>query len=55
MKQNILKSLVLGLIGLAALIWGLSYGVSGLAWFPGAFMATICFIKILDVNKVEEK
>lgn len=54
MKQNILKSIVLGLIGLAALIWGLSYGVSGLAWFPGALVAVTAAIKIYDLNRKED-
>jgi hypothetical protein len=52
MKQSIIKSIILGIIGLVALGWGISYGVSGLAWFPGFFVAVVCFIKILDVNNV---
>lgn len=52
MKRNIIKSIILGLVGFGALIWGISYGVSGLAWFPGFFVAVFCFIKILDVNNV---
>ena len=52
MKSNLVKSIIFGLIGLVALGWGISYGVSGLAWFPGFFVAVFCFIKILDVNNV---
>lgn len=52
MKRNLIKSIILGLIGFGALIYGISYGVSGLAWFPGFFVAVFCFIKILDVNNV---
>ena len=52
MKRNIIKSIIIAIAGLSALIWGLSYGVSGLAWFPGFFVALFCFIKILDVNNV---
>jgi len=52
MKQRIIKSIILGIIGLVSLGWGISYGVSGLAWFPGFFVAVVCFIKILDVNNV---
>lgn len=52
MKQSIIKSIILGIIGLVALGWGISYGVSGLAWFPGFFVAVVCFIKILDMNNV---
>lgn len=54
MRQNIIKSIVLGLVGLAALIWGLSYGVSGLAWFPGALVAVTTAIKIYDLNRKED-
>lgn len=39
MKRNLIKSIILGLIGFGALIYGISYGVSGLAWFPGFFVA----------------
>ena len=46
------KTIILGILGLAALVWGLSYGMSGLAWFPGFFVAILFFIKILDVNNV---
>ena len=52
MKRNLIKSIILGIIGFGSLIWGISYGVSGLAWFPGFFVAVFCFIKILDVNNV---
>ena len=52
MKRNLIKSIILCLVGFGALIWGISYGVSGLAWFPGFFVAVFCFIKILDVNNV---
>ena len=55
MRQNIIKSIVLGLIGLVALGWGISYGVSGLAWFPGFLVAVICGLKIMDINKKEEQ
>ena len=54
MRQNIIKSIVLGLVGLAALIWGLSYGVKGLAWFPGFLVAVTTAIKIYDLNRKED-
>jgi len=54
MKQRILKSIVLGLVGLVAIIWGLSYGVSGLAWFPGFLVAVTAAIKIYDLNRKED-
>ena len=46
------KTIILSILGLTALVLGLSYGMSGLAWFPGFFVAVIFFIKILDVNNV---
>lgn len=53
MKQNILKSIILGLCGLASLVFGCwRYGIHGLAWLPGFIVAVFCFIKILDVNKI---
>lgn len=52
MKSNLVKSIIFGLIGLVALGLGISYGLSGLGWFPGFFVAVFCFIKILDLNNV---
>jgi len=49
------KPLSLASLGLAALLWGLSYGMSGLAWFPGFFVAILFFIKIPDVNNVRKE
>ncbi len=50
--KKIALTVILAIVGLAAICWGASYGVSGLAWFPGFFVAMFCFIKILDVNNV---
>ena len=46
------KTIILIILGLTALVLGLSYGMSGLAWFPGFFVAILFFIKIPDVNNV---
>lgn len=54
MKTILVKSIILGLIGLVALGWGISYGVSGLAWFPGFLVAVTAAIKIYDLNRKED-
>lgn len=46
------KTIILALIGIAALVWACTYKFSGLAWFPGFVVALFAFIKILDVNQV---
>lgn len=53
--DKIAKTIILAAGAIAALIWACSYGFSGLAWFPGALVATICGLDILDVNKNEEQ
>ena len=46
------KTVILAVIGLAAIAWACTYKFSGLAWFPGFFVALCAFIRILDVNQV---
>ena len=50
--KKFFKSLILAVIGIAALVWALSYGISGLAWFPGFCVSVFCGIKIMDVNGI---
>lgn len=49
------KTIVLAVVAVAALVWALSYGVKGLAWFPGFLVAVTAAIKIYDINRKEEK
>lgn len=53
--KKFFKSIILAVIAIAAIVWACSYGFSGLAWFPGFFVAVICGIKILDVNGVGQE
>lgn len=46
------KTVILAVIAIAAIVWACSYKISGLAWFPGFFVAVFCGIKILDVHQV---
>lgn len=50
--KKFFKSIILAVIAIAAIVWALSYGFSGLAWFPGFFVAVLCGIKIMDVNGI---
>ena len=55
--NKIVATFILAVIAIAAIVWAVSYGFSGLAWFPGFFVAVLCGIGIMDVNNVgkEEK
>ena len=55
--KKIFTTILLAIIAIAAIIWALSFKASGLAWFPGAFVAVCCGIGIMDVNNIgkEEK
>lgn len=48
------KSIILALVAVVALVWALSYGVKGLAWFPGFLVAVTAAIKIYDLNRKED-
>lgn len=50
MQQKLFKTILLAALAVAALVWALSYPLSGLAWFPGAMVATFSGIKIYDIN-----
>ena len=51
--RNLTLSIILALVGIASIIWAVSYPLSGLAWFPGFLVAITCFIKIYDINRSE--
>lgn len=53
--KNTVKTIVLAIIAIAAIVWACSYKMSGLAWFPGFIVAVFCGIKILEVHEIEEK
>lgn len=50
--KKIVISILLAIVAIAAIAWACSYEFSGLAWFPGFFVAVFCGIKILDVNGI---
>ena len=50
--KKIFTTILLAIVAIAAIIWACSYSVSGLAWFPGFFVAVCCGIGIMDVNNV---
>lgn len=52
-----IKTILLAIVAIAAIIWACSFKVSGLAWFPGFIVAVFCGIGIMDVNNIgkEEK
>ena len=47
-----IKTILLAVVAVAALVWALSYPLSGLAWFPGSLVAVFCGIKIMEVNGI---
>ncbi len=47
-----IKTILLAIVAIAAIIWASSFKVSGLAWFPGFFVAVFCGIGIMDVNNI---
>ena len=53
--DKIVTTIILAVIGIAALVWACTSGFSGLAWFPGFFVAVFCGIMILDVHEVDKK
>ena len=50
--KRVFTTIVLAIVAIAAIIWACSFTVSGLAWFPGFFVAVFCGIGIMDVNNV---
>lgn len=50
--KRVFTTIVLAIVAIAAIIWACSFKVSGLAWFPGFFVAVCCGIGIMDVNNV---
>lgn len=50
--KRVFTTILLAIVAVAALVWALSYPLSGLAWFPGALVAIFCGIGIMDVNGV---
>ena len=53
--KKVIITIVLALIAIAAIAWACTYSFSGLAWFPGFFVAICCGIKILDVNGIGQE
>ena len=49
--NRIIKTVILAVIGLAAIAWACTYKFSGLAWFPGFFVGLCAFLRILSVNQ----
>lgn len=50
--KKIVYTSILAIIAIAAIAWACSFKFSGLAWFPGFFVAIFCGIQILDINQV---
>ncbi len=50
--KRVFKTILLAIVAIAAIIWACSFKVSGLAWFPGFFVAVCCGIGIMDVNNI---
>ena len=50
--EKLVTTVILAIVAIAAIIWACSYSVSGLAWFPGAFVAVCCGIWIMDVHGI---
>jgi hypothetical protein len=53
--KKIISTLLLAVVAIAALVWALSYPLSGLAWFPGFLVAVFCSIRIMDVNSIGQE
>ncbi len=51
MKKTVI-TIILVIVAIAAIIWACSVEKSGLAWFPGFFIAVACSTGILNVNKI---
>ena len=52
MKKTTYITILLSVVAIAAIAWACSYKFSGLAWFPGFFVAVLCGVKIMDVNGI---
>lgn len=50
--KRVFTTILLAIVAIAAIIWACSFTVSGLAWFPGFFVAVCCGIGIMDANNV---
>lgn len=50
--KKIIITIILAALAIAALIWGFSYGVNGIAWLPGFLVAVFCLIKIFEVHEL---
>ena len=50
--KRVFTTIILAIAAIAALVYACSFKVSGLAWFPGFFVAVCCGIGIMDVNNV---
>ena len=53
--EKVIITIILAIVAIAALVWACSLKVSGLAWFPGFFVAVCCGIGIMDVNNVDKE
>ena len=52
--KKIIITIILAVLAIAALIWGLSYGVNGIAWLPGFLVAVFLVIEIFEINQVRQ-
>ena len=50
--KKIFTTILLAIVAIAAIIWALSFKLSGLAWFPGFFVAVCCGIGIMDIHGI---
>ena len=50
--EKIILTIILAALAIAALIWGFSYGVNGIAWLPGFLVAGFLVIENFEVNQV---
>ena len=50
--KKIFTTIILAIVAIAALVWACSFKVSGLAWFPGFFVALCCGIGIMDIHGI---
>lgn len=53
--KKIFTTILLAIVAIAGIAWACSYSVSGLAWFPGAFVAVCCGIGIMDIHGVGQE
>ena len=50
--KRVFKTILLAIVAIAAIIWACSFKGSGLAWFPGFFVAVCCGIGIMDIHGI---